>query len=149
MIASMVLTRRRCARYRFCYHPTTRSGHCKLYGGQQKPYRKWSSLVRRRLRAIAQMSPVDGAGMTARSPVTPWLSSRVIPSICHGVNMVSIGHSGLSSSGYSVVDWSGRMSVHERTAIEYQRREQVTYLERRFRAILVDTGGGPTAWGKG
>ncbi len=48
----------------------------------------------------------------------------------------------------SVTNWSGKMSVHERTDIEYQGTEPVTYLERSIRAKLVDGGGSLVVGGK-
>ena len=48
----------------------------------------------------------------------------------------------------SVANRSGKMSVDERTDIEYQRTEPVTYLERSAGAILVDGGGRPAPGSK-
>ena len=48
----------------------------------------------------------------------------------------------------SVANWSGKMSVHGRTDIEWQGTEQVTDLERSAGAILVDAGGRPAPGSK-
>ena len=69
------------------------------------------------------------------------------------VDIAGCGYAGVSQSCcwstiLSVANWSGKMSVDERTDIEYQGTEPATHLERSIGALLVDGGGGLAVGGK-